>query len=186
MPLCFEDPWKAGVAMSRITIVRSAEPLPLEPILGHVRRFLFGLFVGLTEKDQSAWHKLWKLMVTLQPGEFMTVVFVFFRSTPYHRRHMKIEADVFKAQERFNNFDMFRDWLKIGASWVVWVPGAKGGVVPLPRSTSYAESDQAEFEQFHKQVIEFLRGPHASKYLWRHLGGAAHDMMDSILQEFGE
>lgn len=172
--------------MSRITLVRGTEPMPPETVLGHIRGFLFGLFDGWTANDKSAWRKLWKRLMDLEPGEFAVIEFVIPRSTPFHRRHMKIEADVFDAQERFKDFDMFRDWLKIGASWVVWVPGAKGGIVPLPKSISYAKADQTEFEQFNKQVIEFLRGPHAAPYLWKHLGDKAHGMMDSILQEFGE
>ena len=35
------------------------------------------------------------------------------------------------------------------------------------------------------QAMEFLRGPHAAPYLWRHLPDP-HAMMDSVLKEFGE
>lgn len=68
---------------------------------------------------------------------------------------------------------------------MVWAAGPKGGVVPIPKSISYARADQAEFEQYHGQVIGF-RGEHAAPYLWRHLGEKSHDMMDAILSEFGE
>lgn len=172
--------------MSKITIVRTAETLPPESVLGSVRNFLFGVFDGFRNDDRKGWRKLWKRLTSLDPGELAVIEFVLPRSTPYHRRHMKIEASVFDAQERFEDFDMFRDWLKIGAGWVVWVPGAKGGIVPLPRSISYAKADQAEFEKYHEAVISFLRGPHAAPYLWRHLGDGAHGMMDSLLQGFGE
>jgi hypothetical protein len=115
------------------------------------------------------------------------VEMVFPRSGPFHRRHMKIEQTLFDAQERFTDFQMLRDWLKIGAAWVVWVPGAKGGIVPLPKSISYAKADEEEFRQFHSQVIEFLRGEHAAPYLWKHLGKEkSYEMMDSILEGFGE
>lgn len=42
--------------------------------------------------------------------------------------HMAIEQAVFDAQDRFSDFEMFRDWLKIGSAWVVWVPGPKAGL----------------------------------------------------------
>ena len=170
----------------KITIVRGREPLPPETVLAYIRNFLFGLFDGWSKPDKSAWRKLWKRLMDLEPGEFAVIEFVIPRSSPYHRRHMKIESTIFDAQERFDDFDMFRNWLKIGSAWVEWVPGAKGGIVPLPKSISYAKADQAEFEQFHRSVIGFLRGPHAAPYLWKHLGEKSHEMMDSILEGFGE
>lgn len=172
--------------MSRVTILRTSDVPPAESMLEQVRRFLFGLFDGWSSTDKKGWRKIWKRLMDLEPGEFAVIEFVIPRSSPYHRRHMAIEAAVFDAQERFTDFDMFRDWLKIGAAWVVWVPGAKGGIVPLPKSISYAKADQAEFEEFHRQVIEFLRGQYAAPYLWKHLGNDAHWMIDSLLQEFGE
>lgn len=171
--------------MSKITIVRTAEMFPPESILEHVRRFLFGLFDGWRKDDRSGWRKFWKRLTSLEPGEFVVIEFVQPRSGPFHRRHMAIESAVFDAQERFDDFDMFRDWMKIGAAWVEWVPGAKGGIVPLPKSISYAKADQAEFEQFHRQVMAFLRGPHAAPFLWRHLE-SPNEMMNSILEGFGE
>lgn len=175
-----------GGSVSKITLVRGAEEMPAEPILAGVRRFLFGLFDGWSKNDKSSWRKLWKRLMDLEAGEFAVIEFVIPRSSPYHRRHMAIEAAVFDAQERFDDFDMFRDWLKIGASWVVWVPGAKGGIVPLPKSISYSKADQAEFEQYHGQVMAFLRGQHAAPYLWRHLGDRAHEMIDQLLEGFAE
>ena len=172
--------------MSKITLVRGAEEMPGEPVLAGVRRFLFGLFDGWSKNDKSGWRKLWKRLMDLEAGEFAVIEFVIPRSSPYHRRHMAIEAAVFDAQERFTDFEQFRVWLKVGAAWVDWCAGPKGGVVPIPRSISYAKADQAEFEQFHQQVIEFLRGPHAAPYLWKHLGEKSHEMMDAILNEFNE
>ena len=172
--------------MSRVMIVRNNQMLPPESILENVRAFLFGVFDGWRKDDKAGWRKIWKRLMSLEDGEFAEIEFIVPRSQPYHRRHMKIESTIFDAQERFDDFDMFRDWLKIGASWVVWVPGAKGGIVPLPRSISFAKADQAEFEQYHNQVMAFLRGEHAAPYLWRHLGEGAHQMMETILEGFGE
>ena len=172
--------------MSRITLVRTEQPIPKEEELEPVRAFLFGAIDGLGKDDRSVWRKFWSKVKRLEPGEVFDFEIVFPRLGPYHRRHMKIEGEVFNAQERFVVRKMFRDWLKIGAAWVMWVPGAKGGIVPLPKSVSYAEADQAEFEKYHKQIIEFLRGPHAAPFLWKHLGDKSHEMMDSILSEFGE
>lgn len=182
--------------MSRVTILRTGDSFPPESILEHIRRFLFGLFDGWSREDKRGWRKIWKRLCSLEPGEFAVIEFIIPRSSPYHRRHMAIEAAVFDAQERFQDFEQFRIWLKVGAGWVEWCAGPKGGVVPIPKSISYAKADQHEFETFHGKLIEFLRGEHAALFLWGKCGpkgecGAAkfarcQQMMDSILNEFGE
>jgi hypothetical protein len=98
---------------------------------------------------------------------------------------MKLESAVFEAQERIPQFEMFRYWLKVSVGHVTWMPGAKGGVVPVPKSISYAELAEPEYREFHDECLKFLRGPHAAKYLWPHLTGLqAAEMMESILEGF--
>lgn len=172
--------------MSKLTVCRSNQAMPDEKAMAPVRDFLFGILDGFTKEDKRAWRRFWKRLTSAEPGEMVNIEMVFPRSGPFHRRHMAIEQAVYNAQERFTDFEQFRIWLKIGAGWVDWAPGAKGGIVPLPRSISYAKADEEEFHQYHDQVTAFLRGPHAAPYLWKHLGEQAHDMMDTILQEFGE
>lgn len=172
--------------MSKVTLIRTADAFPAESILEHVRRFLFGLFDGWNASDKRGWRKIWKRLAELEPGEFAVIEFVIPRSSPFHRRHFAILNAVFDSQERFDDLDRMRDWLSIGAGHVTWVPGAKGGIVPLPKSISYAKADQQEFEEYHRKVVTFLRGPHAPAFLWKHLGNDAHWMIDSILEGFGE
>lgn len=169
--------------MSTINIMRTDQQLPDMKAAGE---FLFGAIDGFTRDDRRAWRSFWKRIKEMVPGEIARIDAVMPRSTPYHRRHMKIEQSVFDAQERFDDFEQFRVWLKVGAGWVDWCAGPKGGVVPIPKSISYRKADQQEFSRYHEAVVEFLRGPHAAQFLWKHLGGKANDMMDSILQEFDE
>ena len=172
--------------MSRVTLIRTADAFPAESILEHVRRFLFGLFDGWNDSDKKGWRKIWKRLSDLEPGEFAVIEFVIPRSSPFHRRHFAILSAVFDAQERFADFEMFRDWITVGAGWVQWCAGPKGGVVPIPKSISYAKADQKEFEDYHGKVVAFLRGPHAAQFLWKHLGNDANWMIDRILDGFGE
>lgn len=170
--------------MSKVCLVRTGMEVPAT--LDAVRNFLFGVFDGFRQDDRKGWRKIWKRLMGLEPGELAVIEFVIPRSGPFHRRHMAIISAVFDAQERFEDFDQFWIWLKVGAGWVDWCAGPKGGVVPIPKSVSYAKADQAEFEQYHAKVMVFLRGEHAAPFLWKHLGNDAHWMVDSILTEFGE
>lgn len=173
--------------MSKITIMRTGIALPDGKALDGARDLLFKALDGFNRDDKKAWRRFWKRFFHLESGEMAVVEMVFPRSGPFHRRHMKIEQSVFDAQERFEDFEQFRYWLKVGAAWVTWAAGPKGGVVPIPKSISYAKADEEEFRKYHNQVIHFLRGPHASKYLWPHVSTQeAAGMMNSMLEGFGE
>lgn len=121
----------------------------------------------------------------LEPGELALIEAKMPRSGKFHRYHMALEQRLFDAQERFGNFEMMRYWIKVGAGWVTWAAGPKGGVVPIPKSISFAKADEEEFRKYHDLVIDFLRGEHASKYLWPHLPESERaEMMSGILTEF--
>lgn len=173
--------------MSQITVMRTDRPWPvLNIVLIALKDFLFGVIDGFNRDDKKAWRRIWKRIKDMEAGEMLVIDIRMPRSGPFHRRHMAIEQQVFDAQERFQDFEQFRYWLKVGAGWVTWAAGPKGGVVPIPKSISYANADQEEFSRYHEAVVEFLRGPHAAKFLWRHLGDTSADMMETILGEFGE
>lgn len=168
--------------MPAITLVRTDTPMLPEAELSRAHTLLFDCFKGATELDNKRWWRFWKSATEKEQGEMFDLETTFPRYTPFHKQHMKIEQDVFNAQERFRDFEMFRNWLKIGAGFVLWVPGAKGGIVPLPKSASYAKTGEEEFREFHVKAMEFLRGEHAAPYLWRNLGKEiAREKMNAIL-----
>ena len=171
--------------MSTLNIVRTNIALPTDKELEGASKLLFDCFKGFTLEDNKRWRALWKKLIKKEPGEILTIEMTFERSGPYHRRHMKIEQTIYDAQERFQHFDQFRFWLKVGSGWVIWAAGPKGGVVPIQQSISYRQADETEFRKYHAQVIEFLRGEHAAKYLWPHLDDP-HAMMDKLLEGFDE
>ena len=172
--------------MSEITLVKQAPVAIPEVDRAAARRVLFGAIDGLGEKGKKQWRRFVNGLFNLEPGEMVEIVTHKARSGPYHRRHFAIEQAVFDAQERFTDFDAYLSWVKVGAGWVIWAAGPKGGVVPIPKSISYAAAEQGEFAEFHDKVMAFLRGGHAAAYLWPHLKEKADEMMDSILSEFDE
>ena len=171
--------------MSKLTLVRTNVELPDEAKLQIIRDFLFGVIDGLGKDDKAKWRRFWRRVIGLDPGEMMNIMTLLPRSGKHHRFYMGLEHSLFDSQERFDDRDMFRDWLKIGSGWVVWVPGAKGGIVPLPRSISWSKADEDEFCKYFDGVRAFLRSGHAAKYLWPHLGEQErNDFMELIIQEF--
>ena len=172
--------------MTEIILVRQAEADIPEADKDAARRVLFGTVDGLGELGQRQWRRFWSMVFRLEPGEMVEIQTHKNRSGPYHRRHFAIEQALFEAQERFEHFDQFRYWLKVGAGWVTWAAGPKGGVVPIPKSVSYRKADQQEFIEFHERTVAFLRGQHAAAYLWPHLKDRADPRMDEILNGFNE
>lgn len=169
--------------MSLITISRQDHhsPADMEP----VRDFLFRAIDGFSREDKRAWRGFWKRIFGMKPGELAVIEARLPRSGPFHRRHMAIEQTVFDSQDRFQSFEQFRAWIKIGAGWVDWHPGEAGIMVPIPKSISYSKADQEEFTKFHEAAIQFLRGEHATRYLWPHLSTQkAGEMMDTLLLDF--
>lgn len=58
--------------------------------------------------------------------------------------------------------------------------------MPIPKSISYAKADENEFRQYHDQVMTFLRSGHAARFLWKHLGDKADEMMAVVLEGVDE
>lgn len=171
--------------MSEITLIRQQEIEISEADRAAVVRVIFGVVDGLGEKGRKQWRRLWNRIMHLEPGEMMEIKTHQDRIGWYHRKHMALEQTIFESQERFDNFDAFRVWLKVGSGFVDWFPGPKGGVIPVPRSISYAKLEQGEMEQVHVEMLAFLREPHALKTLWPHLSEPARsEMIETILSGF--
>lgn len=173
--------------MPDITLVRQNPTAIPDADAAIARNVIFGIVDGLGDKGRKQWRRWWSNVMRLEPGEMMDISTNQPRLGWYHRKHMALEQAVFEAQERFDDFEQFRTWLKVGAGHVIWTPGPRGGVFPVPKSISYAQMEQGEFEEFHHNVVAFLRTEHAAKTLWKHLGQRLQiEMIESILADFRE
>jgi hypothetical protein len=173
--------------MAEILLVRQHDLHLTDDEKAAARKVIFGAVDGLGERGRKQWRRLWNGLLRLEPGEMVEIKTHQQRLGWYHRKHMALETRVFEAQERFENFEGFRDWLKVGAGFCDWYPGPKGGVFPVPKTIQYSKVEQGEFEQFHADAVEFLRSDHAGKTLWKHLSTPARiDMIEGILWGFGE
>lgn len=173
--------------MAEITLRKNDERALSEEQRQLLRDTLFAMIDGLSEADQKSWRRFWNWIVKARRGEVFSIETWAPRQGWFHRKHMAIEASFFKCQDRIKTFEQFRAWLKIGAGFVDWMAGPKGGVVPVPKSISYKKCDEDTMRQFHEAAIAFLRGEHAPRYLWPHLTPLkAAEMVEAILCEFEE
>jgi hypothetical protein len=152
------------------------------------RRVIFGVIDGLSPAHKKSWRRIWRwFLERAEPGEMLEIITHRERLGWYHRKHMAMEQAVFEAQEKFDSFEQFRLWLKVGAGFVDWIAGPKGGVVPIPKSISYAKLEQDDMERVHADIVAFLRTEHAQKALWPNLPVLHRDAaMRGILEGFHE
>lgn len=174
--------------MTEIVLVRTDTAPISEADKEAARRVLFGQVDGLSEAHKKSWRRIWSWFLNrAEPGEMLSLKSHRARLGWYHRKHMAIETKVFQGQERFTNFEQFRNWLKIGAGHCDWFPGPKGGVVAVPKSIEYAQMGQDAMEVFHEHAIEFLRTPHAIKTLWPRLPEHQRELaIEAVLIPFEE
>lgn len=171
--------------MSQSIIVRDKSISVSDEERATVLRVILKSLRGVDDQNQKRWALTWRRLLGMEHGECANVRTEMPRSGPMHRFHMAAEQAVFNAQDRFEQFEQFRNWIKISCGLVDWVPGAKGGIVPLPKSISYVSMEEPEFREFHNAFLAFMRGPYAAKYLWKNLSeDLAYEMMDSVLTGF--
>lgn len=147
-----------------------------------IRRFLFDCFRGLDEQNEGRWRRWWSRLWRAEPGQVFQLDNVVERSGEFHKRHMAIEQRLFDSQDAFLNLPALRAWLKTGAAFVTWEPDGKGGIVAVPRSTSYEKCSDDEMRELHDAMLAYLRTPAAQATLWPHLQAVKRAaMLESVL-----
>lgn len=171
--------------MSDFRIERSNLVMVDKPGLEWVRQFLFRCYRGESTDDNRAWKLMWRKIFAMKGDDVLTVSFVFERHLPTHKGYFKFEAELFDKQEQFDNRDVFREYLKVGAGFVVWVPGADGGIVPIPKRLNFRAADELTFRRYVADAIAFIRGEHLQAFLWPHLEPAERSqMVEQLLKQY--
>lgn len=169
--------------MTTITLIKTTDAENQGDAVENSFRILDAMSCA-SDADQLAKNLFIRKLTMKGSGVIVTLDARFQRSQQYHRRHMAIERAMFDNQDAFSNFEQFRYWLKIGAGWCTWVAG-DDSMIPLPRSISYSDADQAELEQFEALMLEFMRCDYALRYLWPHVETTtARSAVDAIIDSF--
>lgn len=144
-----------------------------------------GKLDGFSDADKRAYRKYAAKIKALEIGELFSFKVSFPRSGPFHRLHMKMIATFFQSQEKFDDEYFFRKWTEIGAGYCLYVPGDDGNMVAIPRSISYDELEQSDYEELHRKTVDFLRGERAQRHLWPHLPRVqSWEMVETVLAGF--
>jgi Protein of unknown function (DUF1367) len=152
-----------------------------------VRGFLFHYLKGATAMDDRAWRRFVGAMNEGAAGEYFSLNVERKRSGKFHRLSMAILSSVFKAQDRFDNFDLFRAFVKLGAGFVDYVPNADGELRAIPKSVSFDQCSEEEIREFHQNAVAFMRTARAQKTLWPDASPAAAEQgLEAILSPFEE
>lgn len=150
-----------------------------------VRRFLFSHMDGVTERDKKAWRSFWRAIGNAGSGEYFTITLRRRRSSKFHKLSFAVMQAVFKGQEVFEDFRIFRAFIKLGAGFVDYVPNADGELRAVPKSVSFDDCSEEEMRQFHDDAVAFMRTARAQKTLWPNASPkAASDGMENILNTF--
>ena len=143
-----------------------------------------GRLVGLTDRDQRAFMRFVKRIKNLV-GSCITFEWREPRSGPYHRFCFAAWNKVFEAQERFDDFEAFLCWVKVGAAHCEFLPHPERGLIAVPKSINWASLDEAEFRPIADSMFDFLRSEHARQTLWPHLDESeSFEMIETILEGF--
>lgn len=150
-----------------------------------VRRYLFQAMDGATDRDKKAWRDWWRAVAQAGSGEFFSITIKRRRNGKFHRLSFVLLQAVFKAQERFDDFRIFRAFVKLGANYCDFIPTPDGEIRAVPKSTSFSDCSEEEMREFHTNAIAFLRTGRAQSMLWPHMPPAlAEQGMEKILSSF--
>jgi hypothetical protein len=173
--------------MPQMTLIRTAEPIPGEQELGVVRRFLFGLFKGATEKDEKRWNRFWRMASGKEPGEIFDVETVIPRNAKFHRKFfalLQIGFDAwepqrvrksYKGRPVEKNFEQFREDITILAGFYEQTFDMKGRMRLRAKSISFANMDDVEFEALYSAVVDVLLRDVCANY-------AGRDELDAVVE----
>lgn len=139
---------------------------------------------GISERDQKAYAKF-KYRISTLDRESIIFSWKEPRSGPYHRRFFAMLNALHEAQDQFQDADMMRKWLEVGAGFADFCPSSTGKMCAIPKSISYDKLDQHEFQDIHDKMFEFARSEHARRFLWPHMSDSVSEtMVNAILDGF--
>lgn len=173
--------------MKLVLIKQTDERLqPGTPDANSMKKFLFEMIKGATDKDQRAWQRFIRAINEASRGEYFAIDLKRTRNSRFHKLVMAVVTAGFKAQEHFDDVEVYREWLKLGAGFAVFVPDEKTGELKaIPKSQSFDECSEEEVREFFMNMCAFMRSATYSATLWPHAPVETSMLgMENLLRRF--
>ena len=151
----------------------------------HVTKDDAGKLVGAFEEDKEPWIRFVSMTKDMEAGELFEFSYRFPRNPKFHNLHMRMVRDLFENQELVLKFDLFREWVTVGAGYSDNVPGPHGKTITIPRSIAFDKMDDVEFEAYHQAVKGFMRSTECTRPLWpRSPDHEAAESIEQIIEKY--
>lgn len=109
---------------------------------------------GDTPAMQAAYEKFKRRLLTMRPGACFKLVITIPRNPKHHRKFMALVALVAETSETFDNLDKALCAVKVAAGHCDFIANPETGeLIAVPRSISFANMDQEEFEVFYTNAV---------------------------------
>jgi len=89
----------------------------------------------------------------LKRGECIRVKYTKPRNYEFHKKYFAMIQAMFDCQDFYTNQNIFRKVLEMAAGHFDQILTTKGTTIFLPKSISFADLDQEEFEKIYQSVI---------------------------------
>lgn len=89
----------------------------------------------------------------MQAGQGLKARVILQRDLQRHRRYFKMLHVMFDSQDHYQNFEHFRAWLIMKAGWVETSVAPNGTVMFFPKSISFENMEEDEFQQLYSACI---------------------------------
>ena len=154
--------------MSKLTLMRTEQPLPEGAAMDGARALLFGSLDGFRAEDKRAWRNFWRRFVKMEPGELAQAEMVIPRNGKFHRRFFALlnvgfehwqsgrKHKTYKGQPVLKSFDTFREDIIVLAGFYDQHFDVRDRMVLKAKSISFAAMDDTEFEKLYSAVSDVL------------------------------
>jgi len=106
-----------------------------------------------------------EILDKMPQGKVMRVEDRFPRNYKFHKKFFSMLETMFDMQEHFTEFEAFRYWITMKASWFEVIEAPNGYQLFRPKSIAFSKMDNEEFEKLYNTVIDTFVSefPHITK-----------------------
>jgi len=134
---------------------------------------------GFGDEDRKRYAKFKKFVDEMEPGEIIRFEWKQPRNLGMHRKFFALVNYVAQNSDVYDTTDKALTAIKIAAGHCDFVPWNNGDLIAVPKSISFAEMDQAGFEDFYANAINGVLN-----HILKHMNRTSLDEALNTIAEF--